>query len=78
MSTFGGVLSSAFATGRFFSLSLVYFPLSKIVFYRLCFATAREGHMVDVLSYIHVDSRIPSPALIFTVISVSIYFKLEN
>ncbi|XP_032784128.2 b(0,+)-type amino acid transporter 1 [Daphnia magna] len=50
MSTFGGVLTGAFATGR------------------LCFATAREGHMVDVLSYVHVESRIPTPALIFTAI----------
>ncbi|XP_046458061.1 b(0,+)-type amino acid transporter 1-like [Daphnia pulex] len=60
MSTFGGVLSSAFATGR------------------LCFATAREGHMVDVLSYIHVDSRIPSPALMFTAIIALVLVISKN
>ena len=32
---------------------------------RLCLSAAREGHMVDVLSYLHVDSRTPVPALIF-------------
>jgi len=35
---------------------------------RLCFATAREGHLIDVLSFVHVESRTPSPALIFTAV----------
>jgi len=32
---------------------------------RLCFVAAREGHMVDVLSYVHVKKKTPSMALIF-------------
>lgn len=45
------------------------FNLIKIC--RIGFAAARGGHMIDVMSYVHVDSRIPSPAIIF---SVSYYF----
>ncbi|XP_042207769.1 b(0,+)-type amino acid transporter 1-like isoform X6 [Homarus americanus] len=32
---------------------------------RLCFVAAREGHMVDVLSYVHAKKLTPSPALLF-------------
>nr|XP_045621961.1 b(0,+)-type amino acid transporter 1-like isoform X3 [Procambarus clarkii] len=32
---------------------------------RLCFVAAREGHMVDVLSYVHARKLTPSPALLF-------------
>ncbi|XP_076032329.1 L-type amino acid transporter sobremesa isoform X8 [Oratosquilla oratoria] len=32
---------------------------------RLCFVAAREGHMVDVLSYVHTKKLTPSPALLF-------------
>ncbi|KAK3893117.1 hypothetical protein Pcinc_003053 [Petrolisthes cinctipes] len=32
---------------------------------RLCFVAAREGHMVDVLSYVHARKHTPSPALLF-------------
>lgn len=28
---------------------------------------AREGHMVDVLSYVHAKKLTPSPALLFNV-----------
>lgn len=35
--------------------------------FRLCFASAREGHMIDFLSYVQVESRTPFPALLFTV-----------
>jgi L-type amino acid transporter 9 len=38
-----------------------------LVISRICFSSAREGHMLDILSYVHVDSRTPFPALIFTV-----------
>ncbi|XP_065169415.1 b(0,+)-type amino acid transporter 1 isoform X2 [Atheta coriaria] len=32
---------------------------------RLCFAASREGHMLDILSYVHVRRYTPSPGLIF-------------
>ncbi|XP_050740397.1 b(0,+)-type amino acid transporter 1-like isoform X1 [Eriocheir sinensis] len=32
---------------------------------RLCFVAAREGHMVDVLSFVHTKKLTPSPALLF-------------
>ncbi|KAG0724055.1 b(0,+)-type amino acid transporter 1 [Chionoecetes opilio] len=32
---------------------------------RLCFVAAREGHMVDLLSYVHNKKLTPSPALLF-------------
>ncbi|XP_072374201.1 b(0,+)-type amino acid transporter 1 [Scyliorhinus torazame] len=40
---------------------------------RLTFATAREGHMVKILSYINVRRLTPSPALIFNGILAIIY-----
>lgn len=33
---------------------------------RLCYVSAREGHLIEVLSYVNVKSRSPTPALIFT------------
>lgn len=36
------------------------------------FASAREGHLMDFLSYIHVDSRTPVPALIMTVFAFTL------
>ncbi|XP_054710188.1 b(0,+)-type amino acid transporter 1-like [Uloborus diversus] len=35
---------------------------------RLCYVAAREGHLVDILSYLHVRRHTPSPALIFNAI----------
>lgn len=32
---------------------------------RLCYVAAREGHLVDILSYLHIHRLTPSPALIF-------------
>lgn len=36
-------------------------------FFRLCFAASREGHLLDILSYVHVRRLTPSPGLIFHV-----------
>lgn len=35
---------------------------------RLCYVAAREGHLVDILSYLHIRRLTPSPALIFNAI----------
>uniref|UniRef100_W8BZ65 b(0,+)-type amino acid transporter 1 n=2 Tax=Ceratitis capitata TaxID=7213 RepID=W8BZ65_CERCA len=32
---------------------------------RLCFAASREGHLMDILSYVHVRRLTPAPGLIF-------------
>ncbi|KPJ19214.1 B(0,+)-type amino acid transporter 1, partial [Papilio machaon] len=32
---------------------------------RLCFAASREGHLLDILSYVHVRRFTPAPGLIF-------------
>ncbi|KOB74264.1 Cationic amino acid transporter [Operophtera brumata] len=48
---------------------------------RLCFAASREGHLLDILSYVHVRRFTPAPGLIFHA-SVSSYLfthkLLEN
>lgn len=36
---------------------------------RLCYVASREGHLVDVLSYVHIRRLTPSPALLFNVIN---------
>lgn len=42
--------------------------------FRLCFAASREGHLLDILSYVHVRRLTPSPGLIFHV-SIFIIFE---
>ena len=32
---------------------------------RLCYVASREGHLVDVLSFVHVKKLTPAPALLF-------------
>lgn len=34
---------------------------------RLCFAASREGHLLNVLSYIHIKKLTPMPSIIFHV-----------
>lgn len=38
-----------------------------LIFFRLCFAASREGHLLDILSYVHVRRFTPAPGLIFHV-----------
>ena len=45
---------------------LIYFySIILFSFIRLAFAAAREGHLIDVLSYIDMKRYTPSPALVF-------------
>lgn len=44
---------------------------------RLCFAASREGHLLDILSYVHVRRLTPAPGLIFHV-SIRINHKFKN
>jgi L-type amino acid transporter 9 len=37
---------------------------------RLCYVASREGHLVDVLSFVHKDNLTPAPALLFNVICI--------
>ena len=32
---------------------------------RLCYVASREGHLVDILSFVHKDNLTPAPALLF-------------
>ena len=32
---------------------------------RLCYVASREGHLVDVLSFVHVKKLTPAPAVMF-------------
>jgi len=34
---------------------------------RLCYVASREGHLVDILSFVHKDNLTPAPALLFNV-----------
>ncbi|KAF0293205.1 b(0,+)-type amino acid transporter 1 [Amphibalanus amphitrite] len=38
---------------------------------RICFASARQGHMVDILSFIHARHLTPAPALLFNAVLTS-------
>jgi L-type amino acid transporter 9 len=44
---------------------------------RLCYVASREGHLVDVLSFVHKDNLTPAPALLFNV-SQSLTVFLES
>ncbi|XP_068608290.1 b(0,+)-type amino acid transporter 1 [Brachionichthys hirsutus] len=57
----GWVMSLAAALSAFGSLNGTFFSGGRV-----CFVAAREGHMPDILSMVHVHRLTPSPALIFT------------
>nr|CAD7269745.1 unnamed protein product [Timema shepardi] len=41
---------------------------------RLCFAASREGHLLDILSYVHVRRYTPAPGLIFHVSTATVFW----
>ncbi|XP_068195362.1 b(0,+)-type amino acid transporter 1 [Antennarius striatus] len=59
--SWGWIMSVAAALSAFGSLNGTFFSGG-----RMCYVAAREGHMPDVLSMVHVHRLTPSPALIFT------------
>ncbi|XP_076833923.1 b(0,+)-type amino acid transporter 1-like isoform X2 [Brachyhypopomus gauderio] len=59
----GWVMSIAAALSSFGSLNGSFFSGGRV-----CFVAAREGHLPDILSMVHVQRLTPSPALIFTTI----------
>ncbi|KAI7804920.1 b(0,+)-type amino acid transporter 1 [Triplophysa rosa] len=59
----GWVMSVAAALSSFGSLNGSFFSGGRV-----CYVTAREGHMPDILAMAHMKRLTPSPALIFTTI----------
>ena len=48
-------------------------------FFRLLFAAGREGHMLEILSHVHIRSLTPTPGLIFTVkLTLNSHFGFPN
>nr|XP_055027586.1 b(0,+)-type amino acid transporter 1 isoform X3 [Misgurnus anguillicaudatus] len=59
----GWIMSVAAALSSFGSLNGSFFSGGRV-----CYVTAREGHMPDILAMAHMKRLTPSPALIFTTI----------
>lgn len=45
---------------------------------RLCYVASREGHLVDVLSFVHKDNLTPAPALLFNVKNSLDLLRIES
>ncbi|XP_075227961.1 L-type amino acid transporter sobremesa isoform X2 [Lycorma delicatula] len=66
--TFGNRILGAFAWLMPLSVTISTFGSANGTLFvagRLCFAASREGHLLDILSYVHIRRLTPSPGLIF-------------
>ena len=45
---------------------------------RLCYVASREGHLVDVLSFVHVKKMTPAPAVLFSAFLSFCYLCSSN
>ena len=46
---------------------------------RLCYVASREGHLVDVLSFVHVKKLTPAPALLFhAFVALAFFLSVRN
>ncbi|CAB4055111.1 SLC7A9 [Lepeophtheirus salmonis] len=66
--TFGNRILGAFAFLMPLSVAVSTFGSANGTIFaagRLCYVASREGHLVDVLSFVHKDVLTPAPALLF-------------
>ncbi|GAB0092976.1 b(0,+)-type amino acid transporter 1 [Sergentomyia squamirostris] len=66
--TFGNRILGAFAWLMPLSVTISTFGSANGTLFaagRLCFAASREGHLLDILSFVHVRRLTPAPGLIF-------------
>ncbi|XP_022908162.1 b(0,+)-type amino acid transporter 1 isoform X2 [Onthophagus taurus] len=66
--TFGNRLLGAMAWLMPLSVTISTFGAANGTLFaagRLCFAASREGHLLDILSYVHIKRYTPAPGLIF-------------
>ncbi len=83
ISTFGSANGTIFAAGRWVGGNTRKIPflnpkVPSTVFGasrpdgRLCYVASREGHLLDILSFVHKDNLTPTPALLFNALIANI------
>ena len=45
---------------------------------RLCYVASREGHLCDILSFVHKDNLTPAPALLFNAVIAFVMILGKN